>query len=1754
MDTAIKENRARHIFGLGFGLLAAGIISTGFLAYRHYEQHYRREVEQTLSAVADLKVGELMQYREERLGDGGILFQNATLTAWVRRFVAQPQDAESRRQILDWISRIREHYHYDQARLLDAQGVTRLVLPEQAEPDCPFLSQRVAEALRSGKVALQDFYRDEHDQQVYLAVMVPIRDETKGGQPLWVLALRIDPRTFLFPFLKRWPTSSQTAETLLFRREGNDALFLNEPKFGTNTALGLRVSLARREVVAVQAVLGQEGIVEGLDYRGIPVLAGLRAVPDSPWFLVARMDSAEVFAALRERRWMMIGTVAALLLGAGAGLGWLWRRQSSRFFRKQYEAGQALQASEDRFRLVMEATRDGVWDWDITTGAMYYSPAYLGMLGFRPEEVSTDSHSWQNWIHPEDLEKALRRHQDCIENRGDEFHFEARMRSKQGEWRWILSRGKCVARDAQGRAQRLVGSNVDITERKRMEAELRENEARFRELFEHSPDAVFVEDASGVVLDVNPAACRLHGLSREELLGKNVTDLVPPESREEVRARFPQWFRQELTVAEGVSYGADGRLVMVDITGTPIRYRGQTAVLLHVRDITERKKMEEALRANQAELECILAATGDGILAVDRRGRTIHCNQRFGELWQIPRELLDSRDDQALLAFVKDQLTAPETFLRKVEQLYESDAADMDTLTFKDGKVLERYSFPLKLADSFVGRVWSFRDITERQRAAEALRLSEEEFRLVLEYSSDAIFWADATTGLIVRCNRKTEELTECPRAELIGLHVEKLHPLGPDYHEIFRRLAAMPATENVETEFISRTGKRTPVVVNFSVVTIGPERIVQGIARDMTEHRQAEATLRESEERHRTTLQTAMDGFWLVDVRGCLREVNAAYCQMSGYSAAELLALRVTDLESKETAADTAAHIEKIVTRGRDRFESRHRRKDGSIFDVEVSVQHRATEGGQMVVFLRDITERKQAEEALRLSVEEFRLVLEHSSDAIFWADAATGCIVRCNRKTEELTECPRGELIGMHVEKLHPPGPDYHEIFRRLAAVPATENVETEFISQPGKRTPVVVNFSVVTIGRTKIVQGIARDITERKRAEEALRLAAEQRRLALAAGNLGTWDYDFATRTGFWDERCRAIVGVTAAEKVRFSTATALMHEEDRLRMERTIQEALRPDGSGVYAAEYRVVWPDGTVRWVASNGQAFFQGEGEARQVVRFIGTLSDITNAKQAQSAVRESEQQFRLVLEHSNDAIFWADAETGILVRCNRKAEELTGRTRAELIGMHQKQLHPAELGYTEVFRKAAALASMENIEAIVLSATGKRTPVVINTSVVTLGSKRIMQGIFHDITNRKQAEEALRQAHDDLEVRVQERTAELRQTNESLYREIRARQQMQTELAAAEVRYRTVADFTHDWEYWETSEFCLEYCSPSCERITGYLPGDFIAEPRLLQWIIHPEDLDLWLKYRQTEPVARGGSPVVFRIRRKDGRIRWMEHVGQRVFDKDGRFQGLRASNRDITDRKEKELEFQKLREALAYVTRVTTAGQFAASLAHELNQPLTAILSNAQAAERFLATSQPDLAEVQEALREIRADSQRAGSVIHGLRAMFQRTGHERGAVRLNEVIQETADLLRSEFVLKETSLQLELAPELPTVWGNHTELQQVVLNMMVNALEAMTAVPPIARRLQVRTRLADAARIEISLRDSGPGIAAAQFLRLFEPFVTTKATGMGMGLAICQSIIQAHAGHLQARNNLEGGATFEFTLSIHPAGANP
>jgi PAS domain S-box-containing protein len=330
-------------------------------------------------------------------------------------------------------------------------------------------------------------------------------------------------------------------------------------------------------------------------------------------------------------------------------------------------------------------------------------------------------------------------------------------------------------------------------------------------------------------------------------------------------------------------------------------------------------------------------------------------------------------------------------------------------------------------------------------------------------------------------------------------------------------------------------------------------------------------------------------------------------------------------------------------------------------------------------------------------------------------------------------------------------------------------------------------------------------------------------------------------------------------------------------------------------------------------------------------------------------------------------------------------------------------------------------------------------------------------------------------------------------------------------------------------------------YWSEEIFRITGFDPAG--GPPRFEEFErrIHPDDRVRTREHFRTAIREKVDFDHSYRIVHPGGEIREIQAIGHPVFGPAGDVVEFVGTLMDVTERRRAEEE----RQALAHSNRITTMGQLTASIAHEVNQPIAAVVTNAQAALRWLNMQPPDPEEVRQALDRIVNQGRRAGDVISRMRALVRKAPPRNDQLDINEVIREVIALTRSELHRTGTLLQTQLAHGLPLVPGDRVQLQQVMLNLILNAVEAMSGSDEGSRELLISTEADGANGVRIAVRDWGPGLEPESLDRLFDAFYTTKPDGMGMGLSICRSIIEAHGGRVWATTNVPQGAAFQFTL---------
>jgi PAS domain S-box-containing protein len=508
--------------------------------------------------------------------------------------------------------------------------------------------------------------------------------------------------------------------------------------------------------------------------------------------------------------------------------------------------------------------------------------------------------------------------------------------------------------------------------------------------------------------------------------------------------------------------------------------------------------------------------------------------------------------------------------------------------------------------------------------------------------------------------------------------------------------------------------------------------------------------------------------------------------------------------------------------------------------------------------------------------------------------------------------------------------------------------------------------------------------------------------------------------------------------------------------------------------------------------------------------------SRIGAEQRATEALRRSEEQWKAVFEHNPVMYFMVDAE-GTVLSVNTFGAAQLGYPVSELHGHPVLKVFFAE--DRDLVRKSVEVC-LTNIgkthswEIRKVRKDGSAIWVRENAKAVRqLDGGLIVLIACEDITVRKQAEDALRQSQSYLA-----EAQRLSQTGSFGWR-----------VATGEI-------------IWSDETF----------RIFGHARVPSVSLDIVFQRI-HPEDR---ARVRQTLDRASSDGRDFdhgYRLRMPDGSIKHVHATAHAVTDTSGGIEFVGAVT-DITARKQAEEKLHEAQAELAHVARVTALGELAASIAHEVNQPLAAVVAHAAACRRWLDRDPPNLEEARGTVQSIIKDGNRAGEVIQHVRALVNKTVGQKTPLDINEVVNDVITLLHYELASHRISLRMELAPALCPVLGDRIQLQQVILNLVINGIEAMQPVTDRRRELAIRTRQDDAGKILVEIRDCGIGLAGGNASRLFEAFFTTKSDGMGMGLSICRSIVESHGGRLSASGHAGPGATFQFVLPGHQEGNTP
>ena len=752
------------VLGLIFVL---GIAIGGWFIFQSQQAQTRSTTHETLAAIANLKAGEIAAWVQEKNNNA----QTILTSHQVRHFLEEPDNPAIQTELHQWMTTTQRIYNYSSVTLFDSDCQARMAVPDETFIRDSIYMESVRAALNSKEVIFLDLHGGHSNHPIHLSFLIPVYVESNTDQPAdGVILLVVDPYQFLYPLVQSWPSPSRSAETLLFRREGNEILFLNDLRHIADTALRMRLPIEENpQYPATMAAEGVEGVVEGIDYRGIPVLGAISRIPGTPWYMVAKVDQKEIYGPLHQQAWIITLTTSLLLLATILVLVLQWRHQKQLF---SYRATEALRKNESFLNDIIEQSPFSIWISDTEGVLLRLNQTCRELLQITDEEVVGKYSVLEDSIL---LEQGLMPLVKSVYEENKSVRFTLRYDSSQLK---DLSLERTVNRildvtifpicEPSGKLTNAVIQHIDITDKFMAEKALRLTNL----VFEASIAANSIADKNGILTKANSAFLKLWGFDKEEeVKGKPISDFIQdPDQGNKIVAALNckgKWEGDYTAKRSNSStFTAHGlATVVLDEAGDIVGY--QSAVL----DITEQKQMEKTLRESEAKLRLAQFSAGIGDFTWDIATGAIVWSDGMHELLKYDKteyidykkvntEIHHPEDLNMVTEWLMDGITSGKKFLDPKEyRLVCRDGQLIHVLTnaqieYRDGEAFKMFGTCL--------------DITKSKTAELALAAEKERLAVTLRSIGDGVITTD-TTGNIVMLNKVAEELTGWDSDEAVG-------------------------------------------------------------------------------------------------------------------------------------------------------------------------------------------------------------------------------------------------------------------------------------------------------------------------------------------------------------------------------------------------------------------------------------------------------------------------------------------------------------------------------------------------------------------------------------------------------------------------------------------------------------------------------------------------------------------------------------------------------------------------------------------------------------------------------------------------------------------------------------------------------------------------------------------------------------------------------------------------------------------------
>ena len=1100
------------------------------------------------------------------------------------------------------------------------------------------------------------------------------------------------------------------------------------------------------------------------------------------------------------------------------------------------------------------------------------------------------------------------------------------------------------------------------------------------------------------------------------------------------------------------------------------------------------RQAEEALLTSRANFKATLDATADGILAIDEKWKVLFFNQRFAEMWSIPQSILDTGDDNKLLGHVLGQLSDPEAFLNEVQRLYALDESSFDKIDFEDGRIFERYSCPLRQEPlPLRGRVWSFRDITERKRVEEKLLESEARYHAIVEDQTELIcrYLPDG------RLSFANEAYLRCFDKKLKQLINRNFipHIPEPDLSMVLEQIKGITRNRpivNFEHQVIMPDGKVCwQHWVHRGIYTPEGDLIeYQAVGRDITERTQAEEKMQR-----------------LTNLYAALSECSKAivHCKSE-----EELFLEICS-DTVQYGGMQMAWV--------------------GLTDVETGLIRVVASAGIGIEYLQNI----------QISV---------NSDSPFGC-GPTGTAIRekrpfwCQDFQNDPITAPWHERDLRHGIKASASLP----LCRAGVAVGALTLYSVEINAFDEAALSLLFDMSNDI---SYALDNFVRE-AERKHAEEELKNNKRLLAITERMGKVGGWEFNIDTGKLIWTDEIYNIHEVDFSYEPTVTEGLNFYAPASRPIIEQAVQRAI--DYDEPFDAELEIISAKGNHRFVHAIGNS----DQEHRVV---YGFFQDITERKQVEDALKVAnltlealwsvsafvDADVKQISDHILSSISrMTGSEYGFFGFINEDESVMTihswsGEAMADCsISDKPTEFPICKAGvWGEAIRRREPLI-LNNYAAEHPAKIGLPNGHVTLTNLLVVpsfSSGRIVS--VAAVANRPKPYGTEEVAHI---------TSFLNSVQAIVERNL-----ARTALKESELRYRTVADFTADWEYWLTPERSLRYTSPSCEQLSGYTVDEFYADPQLMSRIIHPDDHDIFDEHIHQLSAIETPVLIDFRIVTKQGECRWISHACRTVYDDAGTPIGLRASNRDVTERKLMEVALQQAKAAADSAN--IAKSQFLANMSHELRNPMNGVLGMTQLLEMTELT--------EEQQNYVTALNRSGNNLLSLINDILDLSKIEAGKItiepvkfRLHHCINDVALMQKSVIFGKGLKLEVEVSKDIPQfMMGDQLRVKQILHNLIGNAVK-FTSSGGITISAQLLEQQDSSLLVQLAVRDSCIGISPENLDKIFMPFeqengsTTRNYGGTGLGLTISRRLAELMGGSISVESTPGSGSCFKVNL---------